>query len=212
MSTEIEIKMKIPNRSTAQRILADPQVAAHQMGPAETLAMRSVYYDTPSHQLMKWEWALRMRQEGTDSVVTLKTQQEPDALPGLFVRKEWQTQGENVYLAVEELVRLGAPQALRDVAASESFVERCQIQFQRRKLVLKLADGTRAEMAVDEGQILADGKQEPFLELELELILGQAQYLLEWAAAWEIKYQLTRELASKYERALRLIRSRPSRS
>jgi inorganic triphosphatase YgiF len=63
-------------------------------------------------------------------------------------------------------------------------------------------------MAIDKGTIFAAGKSTPLYELELELLFGAPEALAPLSDLFTQKYKLEREILSKYETALRLIRSR----
>jgi inorganic triphosphatase YgiF len=71
-----------------------------------------------------------------------------------------------------------------------------------------LEDGTSAEMNFDEGVIRAYGKHSEFSDVSFKLLFGQPSGLENFVLALEEKYDLVRGLSGKYERTLRLIRSR----
>src|SRR5690606_16672849 len=79
--------------------------------------------------------------------------------------------------------------------------------FERTKAILRWErDGEQVEveMALDQGQVVADGREEPISELELELRAGPAAALLELAVALAADVALMPCDISKAERGYRL--------
>ena len=204
MSTEIEIKLRLPDERTAGRVMEDARVRAGLMTPFSETEMKSVYYDTAAGDIAERKWSLRVRLEGGVPVASLKTlgQQEN----GLFSRSEWQVGAETIEQAIPLLIAQGAPPGLAGFADYEP---KCEVEFVRSSAHLKLADDSVAEMAIDRGTLGAGEKKEPLLELELELLAGLPGAMTELAEWLEERYELSREPASKYVRALRLVRTRP---
>ena len=61
------------------------------------------------------------------------------------------------------------------------------------------------EVALDKGKIIAGGKEEPILELEIELYTGERQDLLDLGKQLEERYRLVPETRSKFARGLALL-------
>ena len=204
MSTEIEIKLRLPDERTAERVMEDARVRACLMTPFSEADMKSVYYDTAAGDISERKWSLRIRLEKGIPVAALKTlgQQEN----GLFSRSEWQTGAETIEQAIPLLIVQGAPPEL---AGFSDYEPKCEVEFVRSSAHLKLSDDSVVEMAVDRGTLGAGEKKEQLLELELELLAGLPGAMTEFAEWLEERYELVREPASKYVRALRLVRTRP---
>jgi len=207
MPTELEMKLHISDDSTAEKILADPMVTGYMSNGIKHTQMTSVYYDTPSNTLSNLRWSLRLRREGDISVVSLKTS-AVDLTGYLFSRNEWQCICSTIKEGIPLLVEQGAPPKILDIVAGAELVERCRIEFLRRSAMLKLPDGVIVDLAIDKGSIFAAGKSAPLYELELELLFGAPEALAPLCDLFTQKYKLEREILSKYEKALRLIRSR----
>ncbi|NLM61250.1 MAG: CYTH domain-containing protein, partial [Clostridiales bacterium] len=108
MPTELEMKLQIPDDSTAERILADKMVTDHLSSEIKSTQMKSFYFDTPANTLSKLRWSLRLRHEGEYSVLSLKT--SPAGVSGdLFSRNEWQCFSDSVESGIVNLVEQGAP-------------------------------------------------------------------------------------------------------
>jgi inorganic triphosphatase YgiF len=205
---EVESKHRVPDERAAERLLADPQLSLMRQEEPTVLEMAASYYDVPALELNRRRWALRLRWEGGVGMAALKTPAEEEALPGLTARREWQCPAETVEEAVPALLRAGAPEELGVITRDQALIERCRIAFTRTVGLLDMPGGGVAEMAVDRGVLHAGDKQESFWELEIELKFGDPAEVAALAARLAAAYGLTPELASKYERALRLIRSR----
>jgi inorganic triphosphatase YgiF len=207
MGWEIESKQRIPDARAMERLLNDPELRLMLQEEPVGLPMTSFYYDTPALALSQRRWALRLRREGGAGVAALKTPRD-GAPAGLTARGEWQCPAETIGEAIPALLRLGAPAELDEITRAQPLIERCRIVFTRLAGTLDLPGGAVAELAADEGVLYAGDKQEAFRELELELKLGDPAEVTALAARLAAAYGLTPERASKYERALRLVRSR----
>lgn len=207
MPTELEMKLQIPDDSTAERILADKMVTDYLSSELKLTKMKSIYYDTPTNTLSKLRWSLRLRHEGDYSVLSLKTA-SVSVSGDLFSRSEWQCPSDSVESGIESLVEQGAPAEILKIVSESGLVERCRIEFERRSATLKLPDGVLVELAIDKGTIFAGEKRAPIYELELELLFGDPDALIPLSEQFKQKYRLEKDILSKYEKALRLIRSR----
>jgi triphosphatase len=207
MPTELEMKLRIPSVTVADRILSDKMVTDYLASEIKTTPMVSRYYDTETSALLDLRWSLRLRQEGEKSVLSLKTS-SADVSGDLFVRKEWQVLSDTVEDRVPLLVEQGAPEKILQLVQNSPLVERCRIEFSRRSTTLKLPDGVLVELAIDKGTIFAGEKSAPIHELELELLFGDPDSLLPLSDLFKHQYGLERDILSKYEKALRIIRSR----
>lgn len=208
MAIETEIKLRLSDGFLPEKLYTDPQILSYLKAPFRPTQMRSVYYDTADGEAVRRHWALRLRQEDGVSVATMKTAGTRSQDGGLFSRDEWQTEAPTFEAAVPALLKLGAPAELQEVLSRSPLEERCQIRFVRHSAVLSLPDGVRVDCCIDQGEIQAGGKSEPISELELELLFGPLEPLMALSTYLINTYGLQNEYVSKYERALRLIRSR----
>ena len=69
MPTELEMKLRIPSVTVADRILSDKMVTDYLASEIKTTPMVSRYYDTETSALLDLRWSLR-RQEGEKSVLS----------------------------------------------------------------------------------------------------------------------------------------------
>lgn len=206
MATEIEMKLRVPDEATLETLLSDPLFTQYRLDDYEVRQMSSIYYDTPDEVLYERKWTLRLRKEGENTVAAMKTA----GIPGgeVFTRNEWQCAVDKIEDAIPLLIDLGAPVELKGLLKNRPLQECCRADFVRTSACLYLPDGVRIEIAGDCGYLSAGGKKEPIIELELELLFGDASALPPFCAQIMEDYGLSLELSSKYERAMRLIRSR----
>ena len=208
MPTEIELKFRIPDEYTIQKLTSDLLVRSYILDDFSDMPMDAFYYDLSNKALSKRKWTFRMRREGENSVATLKTAAISQTVGGLFSRDEWQCPAETLEEGLSGLLAVGAPAELAEFVKDSEFVKLCRISFNRHRAVLCVRDDTRIEMAIDSGRVEAGGKSEALLELELELLFGDVSAVLELGNYLAAQYNLQKEMISKYERALRLIRRR----
>ena len=84
MGKELEFKLAAANDAVLDCLLGDPETAARMEGPIVCTPMETTYFDTETNAFRTNHWTLRRRQEGSRSVVCVKTPQ-----PEPFARGEW---------------------------------------------------------------------------------------------------------------------------
>lgn len=200
-STEIEIKLEIPPAALAavRRAVCTAKV--------QHTALQALYFDALDRRLSKDRMALRLRKEGTQWVQTLKAA------------------GGHGMLRLEHNVRLVCegpdapevdPQRHAGTAVGERLLALLQgaaLQVQYRTEVLRShrvvkRAGVAIELALDQGFIEAGSQRWPVCELELELLQGQPEALVEEARRWVTRHGLWLDVRSKAERGERLARGR----
>lgn len=207
MPLETEVRFRIPTELIHTRLLTDPLVTQVKMREFKDISMVAEYYDSPGHALQGMKATLRHRLENGISHVSFKMS-VPSGSARLLSREKWECEADDVSLAIGILRDMGAPAQLSEVARNEGFLARGRFDYVRRSVPLMLPESTVVELNVDRGSLSSDGKQESMLEVVLKLLYGDPAHLEEFAQALEQKYELPRELSSKYERVLRLLRSR----
>ena len=185
MGKEIEIKLAAPDAAALEAVGADARVEAARTGAWQEIRMVTEYLDTPDRAI------------AGEAVYTIKT-------PGDgYARGEWESRKESLHEAVRELVRLGAPGELAELAA-RGVSRTCGVEFLRRTAELTL-DGTRCALCLDDGMLLGAARRRPFCEVELELVSGEAAPMLAFAAYLQEHHALREERKSKFVRASELV-------
>ena len=174
---EIELKL-------ALRAADLPRLKAHPLlkqRPPQRARLRNTYYDTPTLSLMERRMAVRERQVGRQTLLTVKTAGE--SAGGLSRREEWEAPARPGAFDFESLVT--DPALARELAACAwQLVPVFRTDFTRLTWLLQHGNA-QIEVALDQGSITTGNGQgehrEPILELELELKAGPPDALLDLA-------------------------------
>ena len=176
--SEIELKFLI-DEPTAKAIWARAKAAGIVSANPRARTLRSVYLDTPGHALKGAGIALRLRRDGRRWVQTVKMGR---ALHGGLSRAdelECPAPGGRLRLNAIPDERMRAEVVSRLNGAIP--VPVCETEIRRMAGELRLDDGTRAELAVDAGDIRAEGRSQRLHEAEIELIAGSPAGLFDIA-------------------------------
>lgn len=205
MAEEIELKLTASPEVLAT-VRAHPAVAAAKRGPMRRTQLVSTYYDTPSRELAAAGVALRVRRAGRRWLQTVKG--DGGAAAGLHRRAEFewrlaQPQVDANKLAKTPWRKLFAQHAgrCRPVFATE---------VERSAQPLAFADGTRATLCLDVGEIRAGRKHVPVTEIELELSQGDPARLFELATALVADLPARVTTSSKAQRGYALATQAPA--
>ncbi|MGX8012340.1 CYTH domain-containing protein [Mesorhizobium sp. ORM8.1] len=178
--SEIELKFLL-DQPASREVWAHAKASKLASGHPTTRTLRSIYLDSPEHSLKKAGIALRLRRDGRRWVQTVKTKAELHG--GLSQTGE-----------VENLAPGGrpCPEAIPDADVREAVLQLlngtplqpvCETLIKRSAGELLLGDGTRAELAVDIGEIRAGERSAGFSEVEIELLEGNPGGLFDIAHA-----------------------------
>lgn len=197
MGKELEFKLAAANDAILDCLLGDPETAARMEGPIVCTPMETTYFDTETNAFRTNHWTLRRRQEGSRSVVCVKTPQ-----PEPFARGEWEVEARAVDdAAIEWLLDFGAPRQLLQLYGEAPLRPVCGARFLRRSVMLRLADGSRAELACDCGVLHGKTEELPFAEVELESKEGAPDAAKALSGRLAKQYNLRWEPLSKFARA-----------
>lgn len=162
-------------------------------GQWQRISMETTYYDTEAGDFGKRHWTIRRRLENGRSVCTVKTPADN------LGRGEWETEADNIEMAIPMLCKLGAPLELEELA-KKGLVALCGARFIRYAQLLELEDAS-VELALDAGTLFAGSRQQPFCEVEVEQKSGSREQVVKYAAALAKTYGLQSETKSKFARA-----------
>ena len=163
MSAEIELKF-----------LADPAdlaavLAATSGEDLVSRALIATYFDTPDRDLASAQAALRLRDDGNGRLQTLKIGEG-------FSRQEFETPAPFEGLDLDQRALKKALKADQRRQLEPVFI----VTVARRSRVLTF-NGARIELALDEGEIVANACRQALCEVELELKEGSPLALFELA-------------------------------
>ncbi len=167
----------------AKRLALLPLLARRK---ASRQSLHNIYFDTPDQALRRQQVALRLRRVGSQThpqwFQTLKTGANDSS--ALSRRGEWEVAIPGPELRLEALKLTAWTDIDPDDVLFKDLAPCFSTSFERTSWQVKKRDGTWVEIALDIGQIEADGKHAPICELELELKAGQPAAL--FAVAREI--------------------------
>ena len=171
-------------------------------GAGSAQRLRSTYYDTGDFRLRRRGFTLRIREEGERLVQTLKSD-GPSPAGAVLRRNEWsrpvETHAPTLPVASDPKVR-DAVGPLRPAELAPAFAT----DVMRRTAMVEVASPGRGkalvELALDRGEITADGRRDRVSELELELVEGPASALYELAMRLQASAPLCIQTASKAKR------------
>ena len=199
---EIELKLRIAPEAV-RRLAAHPLLKG--AGRPVTERLRSIYYDTPAHDLLRQGIALRVRKVGGAWVQTVKG--GGAARAGLHERAESEArvagpEPELDRIEDKTLARALNPPRIRDELGPVFVTE-----FRRNRRLLTLPGGSSVEASIDQGVIRSGKHANRLVELELELKQGDSSELYELALKLQRDVPLALENRSKAERGYALRRA-----
>lgn len=170
---EIELKLAMAPEAMS-KLKRLPALRQMRSGPAVTKSLRSVYYDTPNHDLARAGISARLRHGARGQIIqTVKT--VGNRTSGLFSRREWECEVERDGLDHAQLAATGLkPLADNTLLAELTPVFATEIQ---RSIHDLHGDGWQVELAMDMGVLRAGERSEAICEVELELKTGEARHL-----------------------------------
>lgn len=167
-------------------------------GRPKTAMQRSVYFDTPGHDLAAAKLSLRIRRTGSRRIQTVK--QADQAAVGVFSRSEWEVPVKTDTPVPDDRTPLADVLGERAARLAPVFV----VAVTRRTWELS-HDGARIEVVIDQGEISAADRRSPVCECELELLSGPPQALFALARRISAAAPVSLGVLSKSERGYRLI-------
>ncbi len=172
------------------------------------MRLQAAYVDTPERLLASEGMALRVRREGRLWVQTLKGA----AADGLTRAEHNVPLGGGAAVPVPDPARhAGTPIGDRLIALIEASPEAdLRVLFRtdilRRTRLVRMRGGAEVELAFDAGRILANDRQLPVQELEIELKNGSSAAVIETARRWVPRHGLWLDTRTKAERGDMLAR------
>ena len=204
--SEIELKYRVTDPATGERLLAADQLAGLQAigGRARAIQLEDRYVDTRDGALAQAGFAVRLRQSGADTVVTVKSLAATEREDGAVEREELEGPADRV-AAAADWPASDARALVLEHAGDATLVERVTIRQLRHRRLLRAAE-TRVELSLDEVDVVSRGRiVRSWTELEAELVKGDASLLAELGTRLDTESGLARSDHSKLEAALEAI-------
>lgn len=201
-NTEIELKLLLSKEDLERLLTLDFMVQAVREGSRKVRHLVSTYYDTQELTLKEHGIAYRVRDKGDGSFeATVKTQKQ--SAGGLSERLELNLPLAEAQPVLDGFAALGLGFELSELAP-------CGVQalftvdVQRITYILDYA-GAVCELAIDKGAIRCGEKSDSIDEVEIELLEGEVQALLELKERIAAAVTLHAEERSKFARGLALL-------
>jgi inorganic triphosphatase YgiF len=197
MAVETELKFRVAARNL--RSLAGWRIPGGKTGERSDSHLLSTYFDTAKHKLRRHGLTLRVRQNGSTNIQTIKA-----ANGAQFGRGEWEAKIKNDAPDLRE-----ADDTPLEPFASRKLRRKLKPVFKTTVHRITVPVRTRSseiELAIDRGRIIAGQRATPIEELELELKSGRLADLFHVARAIERRSGAELDLRSKSERGYGLAR------
>ncbi len=200
---ETELKLQCLNGAYWERLREGRALAEWVVvGSKGEDEMEARYFDTADLALQRSGLAYRVRREGGVWVATVKGNGSSGG--GLHRREEWNVNVPSAEADIELLKGLSIWPQIKGAVGNAALEPIVVTRFQRFWQEVDTPDGSRVEIAFDKGVILAGEKEEPIMEVELELLEGNSAVLLELGAMLAKECGLRPESRSKFYRGLLL--------
>jgi CHAD domain-containing protein len=203
---EVELKYRVNDPATGERLLSADQLGGLQAtgGRARSTQFEDRYVDTSDGALAKAGFAVRIRQSGTDTIVSVKSLIAGEGDGGAVERDELEGPADRIAPAAEWPAS-DARSLVLEHAGDAPLVERVTIRQLRHRRLLKAGE-SRVELSLDEVDVVSRGRIiRSFTELEAELVKGDASLLEALAHRLDSEIGLARSGHSKLEAAMAAI-------
>lgn len=201
-NTEIELKLLLSKEDLERLLTLDFMVQAVREGSRNVRHLVSTYYDTQELTLKEHGIAYRVRDKGDGSFeATVKTQKQ--SAGGLSERLELNLPLAEAQPVLDGFAALGLGFELSELAPC-GVRALFTVDVQRITYILDYA-GAVCELAIDKGAIRCGEKSDSIDEVEIELLEGEVQALLELKERIAAAVTLRAEERSKFARGLALL-------
>lgn len=176
--TEIELKFLI-DESGARKLRSRIKALPGLEGAPVNRTLRSVYYDTPDEALRRAGIALRMRRDGRSWVQTVKAKAVSHG--GLQTAREAEAPAPGGTLNLNLIPDADLRQTVANLTEGAELHPVSETAIKRHLATVRINGTARAELAVDQGEIIAGEARGTLHELEIELKEGSVGALFDLA-------------------------------
>jgi len=197
---ELELKVEL-SKSDVDRLAGEIATGDLGLGPAATKELRTVYFDTPEHDLRAAGVSLRLcRQDGGwQQTVKIDLHVENGISNPIELQTFVEEEQPDIRKISDKKVRRAVQKVLSDTSLRPVF----ETVVQRTTRSIKVQDN-EIEFAIDDGEVRAGNERQDLREAELELKAGSAEGLLLAAEKLFAGHELKLSSRSKAERGYRL--------
>jgi CHAD domain-containing protein len=205
---EVELKFRVDDVAAAERYLTAEQIGSFTgSSAARASQLEDRYVDTADGAMARAGFAVRLRQSGRDTAVSVKGLARTAGSGGSMRREELEGPADRTAGPIEWPAS-DARSLLLELAGDAPLVELVTIRQLRRKRIIRDGD-TRVELSLDEVDVVARSRVvDRFVELEAELVKGAEERLTGLAEVFAADPALAPSNGSKLEAALAAIGAR----
>lgn len=201
-NVEIELKLLLDKDDLEKLLASELLKSVVREGSEKKRNLVSSYYDTADLALKQHGIAYRVRDKGDGTFeATIKTDKKSSG--GLSERLELNLPLTENVAVLEGFAELGLGYELTELAPN-GVKKLFAVDVVRTTYILDL-DGAVAELAIDKGKIFANGNEDAIDEVELELVDGKVEAMLNFAKQMAKLVTVRTEKRSKFARGLALI-------
>jgi len=204
---EVELKYRVVDLAAAERYLVAEEIGTFTGGAVvRSTQMEDRYMDTSDGALAKAGFAVRLRQSGRGTIVSVKGLARTEGAGGAVRREELEGPADRT-LGPLEWPASDARALVLELVGDAPLVELVTVRQLRRKRIVR--DGeTRVELSLDEVDVVSRSRViDRFVELEAELIRGAEDRLTGLAEVFTADPALAPASGSKLEAAMAAVRS-----
>ena len=204
---EVELKYRVVDLAAAERYLVAEEIGTFTGGAVvRSTQMEDRYMDTSDGALAKAGFAVRLRQSGRGTIVSVKGLARTEGAGGAVRREELEGPADRT-LGPLEWPASDARALVLELVGDAPLVELVTVRQLRRKRIVR--DGeTRVELSLDEVDVVSRSRViDRFVELEAELIRGAEDRLTGLAEVFTADPALAPASGSKLEAAMAAVSS-----
>lgn len=203
LNQEVELKLQLLNGMAGESLWKNLYVKNGLMRTPEEKNLRSVYYDTSDHRLLKQGYTLRVRKDNRSHTLTIKKM--GNVAGGLHQRAEWNYPSPSEKPSVDVVEDQDLQECLNKILGEQTLEELMITDFRRTQSNWQDEDGNLLEVALDEGFIETKKGKENIREVEMELKRGQAIALLMMGEQLAASMPMIPGNESKFFRGLQML-------
>jgi inorganic triphosphatase YgiF len=197
MSREIELKILL-DAAGVKRLNATSAIKEFLPEKQSVMSLHSIYFDTLDRRLQHAGIALRVRKEGRRWVQTVKI--GTGVIAGLSMPQEAESSASGGRMSLDAIPDSDMRDAVRNALGDQTPAPVFETAIRRILHRLRTPAGGVVELAIDVGEIRANGRVEPICEAELELKAGDPADIYAVARALFDKGPLRLSRRSKAQR------------
>lgn len=210
MSIEVELKLWLTEAMSGSLLTQIQQCwrqLAQKVELAEPSQLLNAYFETPDQWFRRHDSGLRSRLKKGRFEQTIKLAGQQQG--AVHIRPEYNLPCETVLPQLSAFPAHIWPAGTDVAALQQQLTELFRTDFTRISALLTLSDGTVVEAVLDQGEVCAGDRRQPILEMELELVSGDAAQLFRLARQLCQQLPLALGFQSKAERGYMLAQQQP---